>query len=354
MKKAGVGFSLTIVFIMLFFLASPVGKEFELLQYAVFGIQAACVIAAAICMAVAIAALSNHLDGVNEQVDSKNILYGESWNTKVTTFMNEMIKSNDDFTKKINDAVASYVSVQDKSVSTMTENVNRFVKETNKTVTNFYDNNMLELQKVADNQERSMQVLIDNQNKLQGALQDVTKKINETIEFVGKNNSQFFESFVEMNKKSQESFDEKELKWKSDMQYTIVQAHQSFTTSANDSHVRLISVVESLTKLFDSYIEEFELKIAENLTTTTAKTTELFEQGTNRLNDENAKITENLSTQYNTYLKSISESVEELRLLIGNLGDIQEKVLIGLDSKQRELEQLNRADIALLKEILAD
>ncbi|GHU53370.1 hypothetical protein FACS1894132_05330 [Clostridia bacterium] len=353
MKKAGIGFSLSVIFILLFFMASPVGKEFELIQYAVFGIQGACAIATAICLTAAMSSLANYFENINEQSDNKNILYGESWNTKVTTFMNEMIKSNDDFTRKVNESVSSSVEAQQKAATDLSENVNRFVKETNKTVSNFYDNNMLELQKVSDNQERSMQTLIENQNKLQGSLQDVTKKINETIEFVGKNNTQFFDAFVEMNKKTQEAFEEKELKWKSDMQFTIVQAHQAFTTSANDSHVRLISVVESLTKLFDSYIEEFELKICENLSSTTSKTVELFEQGTERLNTENVKVNENLALHYNTYLKTISDSVEEVRLLIGTLGDIQERVLIGLDEKQRELEQMNRADISLLKEILS-
>jgi hypothetical protein len=354
MKKAGIGFSLTVVFFLLFFLANPVGVEFKLSEYAIFGIQGACAVAAAICLAASVSALAKHFDTLNEQNDSKNILYGESWNTKVTAFMNEMIKSNDEFTRKINSSVAASVETQQKSMAEMTDNVNRFVKETNKTVTNFYDNNMLELQKVSDDQERAMQQMIQNQNKLQGSIDDVTHKIAETIDFVGKNNNRFFADFVEMNKKSSEAFEEKELKWKSDLQYTIVQAHQAFTTAANDSNVRLISVIESLTKLFDSYIEEFEIKITENLAATTAKTTALFEEGTNKLNEQNVKANENLANQYSIYLKSISDSVDELRLLIGNLGDIQERVLIGLDDKQRELEQMNRADIALLKELLAN
>lgn len=353
MKKAGVGFSLALIFVLLFFLASNVGEMLEWQNYIIVAIQGACAVASAITLVAGMTALSSYINQVREASDSKNNLYGESWNTKMTTFMETVIKADEEFSKRLNTRVTQYVEYQQKSLQEMNDYVMRFTKDINKSVSNFYDNNILQLQKVSDTLERTTATVSENQVEVQRGVQTITAKVQEVITFISGNNDKFFKTFEDLNKKMYESIEEKEIKWKSDMQYTIVQSHQSFTSAANDSHVRLISVVESMTKLFDSYIEEFEIKLSENLQKVTDQSSNTFKETIENLSAENTKIREHLADEYSVYVKSVSDSLDEVRVLVSNLSDMQEQVLGQFNEHQRELEQMNRQDITLLKELFA-
>lgn len=351
MKKAGVGFSFALIFVLLFFLASNVGEMLELKNYIIVSIQGACAVASAITLVASMNMLSAYIYQSREANENKNSLYGESWNTKITTFMETVIKADEEFSKRLNTRVSQFVEYQQKSLQEMNEYTVRFTKEMNKAVSSFYDNNILQLQKVSDTLERTTTKVSENQIEVQRGVQTITAKVHEVITFISGNNDKFFETFEELNKKMYDSFEEKEIKWKSDMQYTIVQSHQSFTSAANDSHVRLISVIESMTKLFDSYIEDFEIKMSDNLQKVNEQSTGIFKETVEHLNTENTKIRETFADEYSVYVKSVSDALDEVRVLVSGLSDMQERILGQFNENQRELQQMNRQDIALLKEL---
>jgi hypothetical protein len=60
MKKAGIGFSLSLVFTLLFFLADRIGNTFDLMQSAILAIQGACALAAGLTLIAAVSSLMNY------------------------------------------------------------------------------------------------------------------------------------------------------------------------------------------------------------------------------------------------------------------------------------------------------